>query len=84
MSAVLSYPTGGNKERGIHNDKYDGKLLDLIMQSSLDHNFTELSKYYSSLDLEDYKYDLELEDRMFFQGDYSTLLNRLAGSSITY
>ena len=54
------------------------------MQSSLDHNFTELSKYYSSLDLEDYKYDLELEDRMFFQGDYSTLLNRLAGSSITY
>jgi hypothetical protein len=81
---VLSYPTGGNKERGIHNDKYDGKLLDLIMQSSLDHNFTELSKYYNSLDLEDYKYDLELEDRMFFQGDYNTLLNRLASSSITY
>jgi radical SAM enzyme (TIGR01210 family) len=81
---VLSYPTGGNKERGIHNDKYDGTLLDLIMQSSLDHNFTELSKYYNSLDLEDYKYDLELEDRMFFQGDYNTLLNRLAGSSITY
>ena len=81
---VLSYPTGGNKERGIHNDKYDGTLLDLIMQSSLDHNFTELSKYYNSLDLEDYKYDLELEDRMFFQGDYNTLLNRLAGSSIPY
>jgi radical SAM enzyme (TIGR01210 family) len=81
---VLSYPTGGNKERGVHNAQYDGKLLDLIMQSSLDHDFKELSEYYYSLDLTDYNYDLDIEDRMFFQGDYSTLLNRLASSSITY
>ncbi|WP_337861103.1 archaeosine biosynthesis radical SAM protein RaSEA [Ferroplasma sp.] len=81
---VLSYPTGGNKERGVHNDKFDSKLLDLIVQSSLDHEFSELSNYYNSLDLEDYNYELELEDRMFFQPDYNALFNRLASSSITY
>jgi radical SAM enzyme (TIGR01210 family) len=81
---VLSYPTGGNKERGVHNDRFDAKLLDLIVQSSLDHNFDALSDYYKSLDLEDYKYELELEDRLFFQPDYNALLSRLASSSITY
>lgn len=81
---VLSYPTGGNRERGVHNDSYDRELLDLIVQGSLDHDFTKLSDYYNSLDLEEYRYQVELEDRMFFQGDYDTLLKRLSSSSITY
>ena len=81
---VLSYPTGGNRERGVHNDKYDRELLDLIVQGSLDHDFKPLSEYYNSLDLDKYNYQLELEDRMFFQGDYDTLLKRLSSSSITY
>ncbi len=81
---VLSYPTGGNRERGVHNDKYDRELLDLIVQGSLDHDFKQLSQYYNSLDLAEYNYHIELEDRMFFQGDYDTLLKRLSSSSITY
>jgi radical SAM enzyme (TIGR01210 family) len=81
---VLSYPTGGNRERGVHNDSYDRELLDLIVQGSLDHDFKQLSDYYNSLDLKEYRYQLELEDRMFFQGDYDALLKRLSSSSITY
>ena len=68
----------------MHNDKYDRELLDLIVQGSLGHDFKPLSEYYNTLDLNEYNYRLELEDRMFFQGDYDTLLKRLSSSSITY
>ena len=81
---VLSYPTGGNRERGAHNDKFDQKLLNLILNSSLEHNFDELEEYYNTLNLEDYNYDMELEDKLFFQSDYGLLVNRLSKSSIFY
>lgn len=81
---VLSYPTGGNRERGVHNDKFDQKLLELIVNSSLNHSFNELEEYYNTLDLEDYNYEMELEDKLFFQSDYSLLINRLSKSSIFY
>ncbi len=81
---VLSYPTGGNRERGVHNDIYDQKLLDLIFESSLNHDFSDLKEYYNTLDTSDYKYELELEDRMIFQCDYEKLSGRLSSSSIFY
>ncbi|MEM0139770.1 MAG: archaeosine biosynthesis radical SAM protein RaSEA [Ferroplasma sp.] len=81
---VISYPTGGNKERGVHNSQYDMKLLDLIVESSLSQNFVELKNYYDSLDKTSYEYELELEDRMLFQADYSRLASRLSASSIFY
>ncbi len=81
---VLSYPTGGNRERGVHNDKFDQKLLDLIVSSSLDHNFDDLEEYYNTLNLDDYNNDIDIEDKLFFQSDYKLLVNRLSKSSIFY
>ncbi len=81
---VLSYPTGGGKERGVHDEKFDSKLLDLIVTSSLTQNFDDLQKYFNSLDLSEYNYNIELEDRLLFQSDYSLLVKRLSSSSIFY
>ncbi|KPV47509.1 MULTISPECIES: archaeosine biosynthesis radical SAM protein RaSEA [Acidiplasma] len=81
---VLSYPTGGGKERGVHDDKFDKKLLDLIVKSSLEQNFSELKEYYSSLDLSLYNYELDLEDKLLLQTDYNTLVKRISRSSIFY
>ncbi len=61
---VISYPTGGNHERGVHNNDYDRKLLDLIVSSSLNQDFSELEEYYNSADLSSYNEDIELEDRL--------------------
>ena len=61
---VISYPTGGNHERGVHNNDYDRKLLDLIVSSSLNQDFSELEEYYNNADLSSYNEDIELEDRL--------------------
>ncbi|EQD41744.1 Radical SAM domain protein, partial [mine drainage metagenome] len=58
---VISYPTGGNRERGVHNPEPDRKLLDLIVSSSLSQDFSELEDYYNTSDLRAYKEELNLE-----------------------
>ncbi|MFG1519537.1 MAG: archaeosine biosynthesis radical SAM protein RaSEA [Thermoplasmataceae archaeon] len=78
---VVSYPTGGNRERGIHNDKDDPKLLDLIVDASLDQDFSNLEKYVKESDKQDYEVKVNLEDTQSFQCDYDRLVNRVASAS---
>ena len=80
---VVSYPTGGNRERGAHNDKPDPTLLKLIVDSSLNQDFTELKEYCKSADRENYRKELELESVLFTQMDYRKYAGRLSSSSIT-
>ncbi|BAB60175.1 hypothetical protein [Thermoplasma volcanium GSS1] len=77
---VISYPTGGNKERGIHNDEFDYDLLDLIVKSSLNQDTTELERYMKSQDLSKYMEELEIEDRSLFQCDFGKLIDQSLNS----
>ncbi|MEM0156382.1 MAG: archaeosine biosynthesis radical SAM protein RaSEA [Thermoplasmataceae archaeon] len=79
---VLSYPTGGNRERGVHNDSFDQKLLDLIVEGSLSQDFSNLKEYYRSSDLSEYWRKIELEDRNLFQPDFEKLIRRTASASL--
>ena len=78
---VVSYPTGGNKERGVHNEKPDPELLNLIYSCSLEQDFTKLDEYISSKDLSGYRKYLELEDRNIFQPDIRRMLNRISSGT---
>lgn len=79
---VVSYPTGGNKERGIHNDSRDTELLQLIYNSSLEQNFDELETYYNSNDKTAYLESLEAENINLYQPDLEKLIKRTADSSV--
>ena len=79
---VLSYPTGANRDRGVHNDDHDQKLLDLIVESSLNQNFGDLEAYYNSADLSSYQRMIELESTNLFQPDFHKLLSRTASASM--
>jgi radical SAM enzyme (TIGR01210 family) len=79
---VLSYPTGGNKDRGVHNDSYDQKLLDLIVEGSLNQDFSKLEEYYRSSDLGAYWKEIDLERQNLFQPDFEKLIRRTASASL--
>jgi len=80
---VISYPTGGNKERGVHNSEPDRKLLDLIVSSSLSQDFSELEAYYNASDLTAYREELNLEGSLISDMDLDILSRRSVGYSIT-
>ncbi|KAA8923394.1 archaeosine biosynthesis radical SAM protein RaSEA [Thermoplasma sp.] len=73
---VISYPTGGNKERGVHNDVFDDRLLDLIVKSSLNQDITELELYMESLDLSSFWNMIEEEDRAMVQVDFERMIRQ--------
>lgn len=79
-TSVVSYPTGGDKLRGVHNEDHDRKLLDLIFEGSLSQDFTELEKYYESGDLSQYNSRVESEDVLLFQSDFERLVRRTSSS----
>jgi radical SAM enzyme (TIGR01210 family) len=79
---VISYPTGGNKERGVHNSKPDRDLLDLIVSSSLSQDFSELESYYKTSNLRSYEEEIELEARLVSDMDIDVLSKRSVGYSI--
>lgn len=79
---VVSYPTGGNQIRGVHNTENDRKLLDLIVRSSLNQDFSELEEYVNSSDLTAYESDLNIEDSVLTSMDIDTLVSRLRGDTI--
>ncbi len=79
---VVSYPTGGNKERGIHNDSPDPTLLQFIYDASLNQDFSELEEYYNSVDKTDYFASLSAEKINLSQPDFDRLLSRTSGSSV--
>ncbi len=80
-AGVVSYPTGGNRERGIHNDENDPELLNMIYEASLTQDFTKLREYYDAADLSAYEEFLEAEGVNYYQPDYSRLLARIRASS---
>ncbi len=79
---VVSYPTGGNKERGIHNDSPDPKLLQLIYDASLNQDFEELEEYYNSVDKTAYFAALAAEKVNLSQPDFEKLLSRTSRASV--
>ncbi len=79
---VVSYPTGGNKERGIHNDSRDTELLQLIYNSSLEQDFSELEKYYETSDKSAYLEYLSAENANLYQPDLEKLVRRTADASV--
>lgn len=79
---VVSYPTGGNKERGIHNNSPDPKLLQLIYDASLNQEFGELEDYYNSVDKTDYFASLAAERINLSQPDFNRLLSRTSSASV--
>lgn len=79
---VISYPTGGNRERGVHNEKQDRVLLDLIVKSSLNQDFEELESYYEASDRSSYERDIELEGSLISLMDLDTLVSRFRTDAI--
>ena len=79
---VVSYPTGGNKERGIHNDRSDPELLQLIYDGSLTQDFTSLEQYYNAADKKNYFEILDAEKVNLFQPDYERLIGRISDASV--
>lgn len=79
---VLSYPTGGNQMRGVHNSERDRKLLDLIVKSSLNQDFSELEEYYNSADLSAYEMEVDLESSLVSYMDIDTLVSRFRSDTI--
>lgn len=80
---VVSYPTGGNKERGIHNDSSDTDLLQLIYNCSLEQNFNDLETYYRSADRSVYLEELAAENVNIYQPDIEKLVRRTSDASVT-
>ncbi|MHB1812229.1 MAG: archaeosine biosynthesis radical SAM protein RaSEA [Thermoplasmataceae archaeon] len=80
---VISYPTGGNKIRGAHNEEDSMELLNLIFSASLSQDFTELEAFYENADRSHYLRDLDLENNMIFQQDLDRLVERLGSASMT-
>ncbi|MHB8360797.1 MAG: archaeosine biosynthesis radical SAM protein RaSEA [Thermoplasmataceae archaeon] len=78
---VISYPTGGNSQRGAHNSKIDKELLSLIYSASLTQDFSSLKQYYDSADLSQYNFELEIENKMPVQHDAPAIMKRLTSAS---
>lgn len=79
---VVSYPTGGNKDRGIHNDDSDATLLQLVYDCSLKQDFTELEEYYNKSDRTSYQEIVDAERVNLFQPDFNKLIKRTADASV--
>lgn len=78
---VVSYPTGGDKLRGVHNEDGDRKLLNMVFESSLTQDFDELEIYYRNGDRSAYEKRLDIEDELLFQPDYERMVSRLSSST---
>lgn len=77
---VVSYPTGGDKVRGVHNEERDRTLLNLIFEASLNQDFTKLEDYYDNNDRRGYDTRVVSEDTMIFQSDFDRMVNRISSS----
>ncbi len=79
---VLSYPTGGDRDRGSHNDQRDGELVKLIFKSSLEQQFDELEKYYEAQDRRVYMEHLALESGLPVQYNVDSFLKKLSKGAV--
>ena len=78
---VVSYPTGGNRERGTHNEVPDPRLLELIVDASLRQDFSELRRYFENADLTGYREELESEAAQPYQVDFRRMTNKISSGS---
>ncbi len=80
---VVSYPTGGNRERGVHNDSPDEILLDNIIKCSLKQEFEPLREYVNSSDLGEYNETVEMEDTYPLQFDLQKFTLEMRSSRLS-
>jgi hypothetical protein len=79
---VLSYPTGGDRERGAHNDDRDQELVKLIFNSSLNQDFRELQEYYERGEKTKYFSHIRNEDRLPVQYDIDSFIRKITSGSV--
>ena len=79
---VLSYPTGGDRDRGAHNDKQDPELLKLIFNSSLNQDFKELETYYMKSDLKSYELFLKMDRGLPSQINMDALIRKMSSGAV--
>ncbi len=80
---VVSFPTGANQLRGVHNETEDKKLLQLILKASLEQDPSQLRGYIESSDLSRYRTWLEIENSLPMETDYSRIVESISQSSLT-
>ena len=81
---VLSYPTGGNSDRGAHNNTRDPELLKLIYDASLNQNFDALREYVGKADLREYHAYLEAEGSMPEPMDMNARIKMLKSGAVHF
>ena len=79
---VLSYPTGGDRERGAHNDDGDQELVKLIFNSSLNQDFRELQEYYERGEKTKYFSHIRNENRLPVQYDIDSFIRKITSGSV--
>ena len=79
---VLSYPTGGDRERGSHNDDHDRELVNIIFKASLSQDFGELQEYYDRGDKRKYFSHLANESRIPVQYDLDSFIRKISAGSV--
>ncbi len=80
---VLSYPTGGNSERGSHNDKKDPELLKLIFDASLNQDFNKLREYYDKSDRRSYETYISAESSLPVPYDLDSFIRKISGGAVS-
>ena len=81
---VLSYPTGGNSERGAHNNSKDPELLKLIFDASLEQNFDALRTYYNNADLTVYSKYMEVESGLMEPIDMDSRIRKMKSGTVQF
>lgn len=81
---VLSYPTGGNSDRGAHNNSKDPELLKLIFDASLEQNFDALRTYYNNADLTVYRKYMEVESGLLEPIDMDSRIRKMKSGTVQF
>lgn len=79
---VVSYPTAGNRIRGVHDDNQNAELLKAIYEASLTGSYSRLEDILSSMDMDSYMREMEIEEMLPMASDYGRMVDRLFSSSI--
>jgi radical SAM enzyme (TIGR01210 family) len=83
-SDVISYPTGGDRERGAHNDERDPKLVKMIVDASLSQDFQSLRDYFNKSDKSTYEGHLIAENGIPIQYDLDSFIRKIGAGSVKF
>ncbi|MHB1439128.1 MAG: archaeosine biosynthesis radical SAM protein RaSEA [Cuniculiplasma sp.] len=81
-SDVISYPTGGDRERGAHNDDRNQEVVKLIFNASLNQDFRDLEDYYNRADKRKYMAHLRNEECLPIQYDLDSFIRKISAGSV--